>query len=73
VDGTGKGQMVDVVHTWTATGTNLPQFVYGYFITDGANNLVFAEQNVPGGFQITAAGVSFSVQVTVTDKVDPSP
>jgi hypothetical protein len=28
---------------WTATGSGLPQNVYGYYVTDGAGNLIFAQ------------------------------
>lgn len=72
VDGTGKGTIADASHTWTATGAGLPQTVYGYYVTDPDGSLVYAEAN-GGGFIIGAAGVSYSVQLNVTDKVDPSP
>jgi len=69
----GKAETDEQVHTWTATGGSVANQVFGYYIFDGGNNLIYAELNPSGPFLIDAAGKSFSVQPRLTETTDPNP
>jgi len=69
----GKGETDDVVHTWTALDGSVANQVFGYLVTDAANNLIFAELNPAGPFLVDAGGKSFSVQPRMTETTDTTP
>lgn len=64
--GTQYGESDEALHNFTCTGAPLTQVVFGYFLLDGAGNLVGGELNPAGGLAINAAGVTYPVFPRIT-------
>ncbi len=56
------------LYTFTASGSGLPQTVYGIFVCDSSGNLLYVEVNPTGGVTISAAGQQFSYVPAWSDK-----
>lgn len=54
-----EAQIDEAVRTWTATGSGLPQTIYGIFILSAGGTLLYVELNPTGGVTLSAAGHSF--------------
>ncbi len=63
-----EAQADEVVRTWTATGTSLPQTIYGIFILSAAGHLLYVESNPTGGVTLSAAGHTFPYTAKRTHK-----
>ena len=56
------GQIDEINRTFTQTAVTTTCLVYGYYITDGFGNLIYAESNPMGAFNMNAAGLVYIVQ-----------
>jgi len=46
--------------TFTCNGTTVPNTIYGYYVTDGSSNLLWAQAD-PNPFYINTAGQTYTV------------
>lgn len=58
--------------TFTQTGVIVTNLVYGYYVTDGAGNLIFAERNPAGPFNMNANGLVYVVLPRYTYRNQPA-
>ena len=57
-----QGETDETVRVFTQTSVpGSPQTVYGYYITDGSGNLIWAENNPAGGQLLNAAPQTYTV------------
>ena len=56
------GEIDETSRTFTQTGVAQTCLVFGYYITDPNNNLVYAESNDNGAFNMNASGLVYIVQ-----------
>lgn len=66
LNGDNKAESDDIVRTWTCTGNVTPNTIYGYYITNPAGDLIWAERNPAGGFVVNANGITYSVLPRIT-------
>lgn len=61
-NGNGDAETDEQIHTFTCTGTSPANTVYGYYVTDASNNLIFAESNPIGGTLVNTASQTYVAQ-----------
>jgi hypothetical protein len=64
LNGSGQGQMNSCAHVWrqgVATPANL---IYGYYVTDRAGWLVFAERRAGPPVEMAAVGAEYSLSIS---------
>ena len=52
--------------TFTQTGTLVTNTIFGYYVTDVAGNLIYAELNPNGSFNMNQTGLQYTVQPIMT-------
>jgi hypothetical protein len=69
VNGGFDGETDEVNRTFTATNGAVVNTIYGYYFTDPAGNLIYAERNPAGGYVINAGGQTYTVlpRLVLTD------
>lgn len=60
-NGSDQGEIDETVRIFTCTGPSPSNAIYGYYVTDGSGNLVWAERNPAGPVTINTAGQTYSV------------
>lgn len=71
LDAAFRAQIVEVLHTFACTGPAVPNTIFGYYLTDPAGRLVWAEYGPPGGQIMDGVGKVYLVQPRLTDRTDP--
>lgn len=66
LNGDGIAQIDEINRTFNQTGVGATCLVFGYYITDNNNNLVWAESNDNGPFNMNANGLVYIVQARIT-------
>lgn len=56
-----QGEVDEIIRIWTVAGTPSAEQVYGYFVTDGSGNLLWAETNPAGPQLMDTVGQTYSV------------
>lgn len=56
-----QGQVDEIIRIWTAAATVVSESIYGYFVTDGSGNLLWAELNPAGPQAMDTIGQTYSV------------
>lgn len=56
-----QGQVDEIIRIWTVAGSPVSEQVYGYFVTDGSGNLLWAELNPAGPQPMNLVGQTYSV------------
>lgn len=64
IDGNGNEQIQATAVVFTASGSGLPQTVYGYFLFDAANKVIAAELD-PAPFTLTSGGDTYTVTLNL--------
>src|SRR5262245_23254060 len=67
----GVASTASGTHTFAHNGGAVSNTVYGWYMVDGAGKLIAASLNGAGPVTLSAAGQSYSVQVTFTDQRAP--
>ena len=67
LNGSNLGEIDHPTQTFTQTGTGTTCMVYGYYVTDGSGNLIWAELNSAGPFNMNASGLTYTVAPILTD------
>lgn len=62
LNGANIAEIDEINRTFTQTASTVSNTIFGYYITDGPGNLIFAESNPLGGFAMNAAGLIYIVQ-----------
>lgn len=62
------GQTQAGIYVFTASGSGLPQTVYGVYVLDAGGNLLYVEVNPTGGVTLSAAGNTFAYRPQWSDK-----
>lgn len=65
LNGALLGEIDEVNRTFTQTANTVTNTIFGYYITDVGGNLIFAESNPLGGFNMNAAGLVYIVQARI--------
>lgn len=68
LNGDGYAQIEEVARTFTCTGALTPNTIYGYYITDPAGDLVYAEKNLAGSVLMNASGKTYSVLPRIVER-----
>lgn len=55
------GETDETTRVFTCTGSSPANTIYGYYITDGSGNLIWAEINPAGSFLINTAAQTYTV------------
>lgn len=71
LNGSNKGQTEMSTQFFTQTGTGTTCDVYGYYVTDGSGNLIWAELNPDGVFHMVNTGSVYEVTPKLTDDTMP--
>jgi hypothetical protein len=61
-----KAEIDAPAKTYTQTGAAIVNTIYGYYVTNGQNLLVYAERNPAGGVVMDKAGLTYTVVPIVT-------
>lgn len=61
VNPSDQGQVDEIIRIWTVSGTPSMESIYGYFVTDGSGNLLWAELNPAGPQAMDTLGQTYSV------------
>lgn len=65
-NGSNKAEVDEIIRTFTQTGVGVTNTVYGYYVTDGSGNLLWAERNPAGGVAMNAIGNTYTVLPKMT-------
>ena len=66
LNGSGKAEIDEINRTFTQTGTGITNDVYGYYVTDPAGNVVWAERDPSAPVAMNAAGRTYTVFLRFT-------
>lgn len=69
----GKALMTSQLITWTPTGVAVQNTIFGYYVTDAANTVLYYSERNPAGGIIVGQDLSpFTVQLNFTEATDPT-
>jgi hypothetical protein len=66
LNGSSISEMDEIARTFTQTGVGVTNNIYGYYVTDGAGVLIWAELNPNGVFNMNNTGLTYTVQPILT-------
>lgn len=61
INASNQAESTEAVRVFIRATTGVAETVYGYYLVDGAGDLVFAERNPAGGTPIATAGDTYAV------------
>ena len=65
----GKGELNETARTFTMTGSSPTNTIYGYYVTDGSNNLLWAER-AAAPYAMDANGKTYTVVPKLTGRTE---